>query len=50
VIDGKAQIITLQAWENQSSDFQKRVLRSQSNASQIEALYNDAVEHRRRRR
>jgi hypothetical protein len=39
VLDGKPQVLDLRAWERMSSDVQKRILRSQSNASAIETLY-----------
>jgi hypothetical protein len=44
--DGTKQVMTLQEWNRQSSEFQKRVLRSSANAAQIEALY-DAEDQRK---
>jgi len=44
--DGKKQVMTLQEWNRQSSEFQKRVLRSSANTAQIEALY-DAEDSRK---
>jgi hypothetical protein len=44
--NGQKQVMTLQEWNRQSSEFQKRVLRSSANVAQIEALY-DAEDQRR---
>jgi len=47
VVDGKVQVMTLQAYERLASDVQRRILKNQSNASAIDALYNAEVERRK---
>jgi hypothetical protein len=46
VLDGKVQIVDLKSWDRMPSEQQRRVLKIQSNAQAIDALYNAEVQRR----
>ena len=46
VLDGKTQVVDLRTWDRMPSEQQRRVLKIQSNAQAIDALYNAEVQRR----